>query len=98
MLGIKTLNSPIRTNYNPLYNEKERESIVFPYSLGLKTRIQEICVGCHIYIGNEWFRVRVMVFNTTFNNISVLLWWSVLLESMEIQCSLSPSHYIEGYS
>ena len=23
--------------------------------------------------------VRVMVFNTTFNNISVILWWSVLL-------------------
>jgi hypothetical protein len=25
------------------------------------------------------FRVRVMVFNATFNNISVILWWSVLL-------------------
>jgi len=24
-------------------------------------------------------RVRVMVFNATFNNISVLSWWSVLL-------------------
>jgi hypothetical protein len=24
-------------------------------------------------------RVRVMVFNTTFNNISVISWWSVLL-------------------
>jgi hypothetical protein len=24
-------------------------------------------------------RVRVIVFNTTFNNISVTLWWSVLL-------------------
>jgi len=24
-------------------------------------------------------RVRVMVFNTPFNNISVILWWSVLL-------------------
>jgi hypothetical protein len=23
--------------------------------------------------------VRVMVFNATFNNISVILWWSVLL-------------------
>jgi len=28
----------------------------------------------------EWgVRVRVMVFNTTFNNISVISWWSVLL-------------------
>jgi len=26
-----------------------------------------------------WFRVRVVVFNTTFNNISVISWWSVLL-------------------
>jgi hypothetical protein len=24
-------------------------------------------------------RVRVMVFNATFNNISVISWWSVLL-------------------
>jgi len=24
-------------------------------------------------------RVRVMVFNATFNHISVILWWSVLL-------------------
>jgi hypothetical protein len=24
-------------------------------------------------------RVRVMVFNATFNNLSVILWWSVLL-------------------
>ena len=24
--------------------------------------------------------VRVMVFNTTFNNISAILWWSVLLD------------------
>jgi len=24
-------------------------------------------------------RVRVRVFNTTFNNISVILWWSVFL-------------------
>ena len=25
------------------------------------------------------FRIRVMVFNVTFNNISVISWWSVLL-------------------
>jgi hypothetical protein len=28
-------------------------------------------------------RVRVMVFNATFNNISVILWWPVLLEYPE---------------
>jgi hypothetical protein len=38
-----------------------------------------------MYDGNPFygpfcFRVRVMVFNTTFNNISVILWRSVLLE------------------
>jgi hypothetical protein len=27
----------------------------------------------------QGFRVRVMVFNATFNNISVISWWSVLL-------------------
>jgi len=26
-----------------------------------------------------WLRIRVMVFNITFNNISVISWWSVLL-------------------
>ena len=26
-----------------------------------------------------WVRVSLMVFNATFNNISVILWWSVLL-------------------
>jgi hypothetical protein len=27
----------------------------------------------------SWIRVRVMLFNATFNNISVRSWWSVLL-------------------
>jgi hypothetical protein len=27
----------------------------------------------------NWETVRVMVFNATFNNISVISWWSVLL-------------------
>jgi len=27
----------------------------------------------------NWEMVRVMVFNATFNNISVISWWSVLL-------------------
>ena len=26
-----------------------------------------------------WIRVRVMVFNVTFNNISVISWWSVFI-------------------
>jgi hypothetical protein len=33
-----------------------------------------------IYFHNvRWVRVSVMVFNATFNNISVILWWQVLL-------------------
>ena len=28
---------------------------------------------------NQYFRVRAMVFNATFNNISIISWWSVLL-------------------
>ena len=28
------------------------------------------------------YRFRFMVFNTTFNNISVISWWSVLLALM----------------
>ena len=44
----------------------------------LRTKLN-ICVNvyifnCHI-VGLVWF----MVFNTTFNNSSVILWWSVLL-------------------
>jgi len=27
----------------------------------------------------NWVRVRVIVFNANFNNISVISWWSVLL-------------------
>ena len=33
-----------------------------------------ICPTC-VIVGLVWF----MVFNATFNNISVILWWSVLL-------------------
>ena len=38
-------------------------------------------VGCKCYLNrmNMWVNVRVMVFNATFNNISVISWWSVLL-------------------
>jgi hypothetical protein len=32
-----------------------------------------------IYRPDENFRVRVMVLNAIFNNISVISWWSVLL-------------------
>ena len=31
-----------------------------------------------LYIGNNWLGFRFMVFNTTFNYISVISWWSVL--------------------
>jgi hypothetical protein len=33
----------------------------------------------YIYRPDENFRVRVMVLNAIFNNISVISWWSVLL-------------------
>ena len=33
---------------------------------------------------------RVMVFNTTFNNISVILWWSVLLEEHGASAGKNP--------
>jgi len=33
----------------------------------------------YIYIELTWVRVRFIVFNATFNNISVISWWSVLL-------------------
>ena len=36
----------------------------------------EMVISTNIY---NMFRVRVMVFNATFNNISVILWQSVLL-------------------
>jgi hypothetical protein len=34
---------------------------------------------CFYYSNPRKNRVRVMVFNATFNNISVISWWSVLL-------------------
>jgi hypothetical protein len=33
----------------------------------------------YISISVYCFRVRVMVFNATFNNMSAISWWSVLL-------------------
>ena len=33
----------------------------------------------HSFCNDQQYRVRVMVFNATFNNISVISWWSVLL-------------------
>jgi hypothetical protein len=32
-----------------------------------------------MYLPKIRFRVKVMVLDTTFNNISIILWWSVLL-------------------
>ena len=41
------------------------------------------CRRCALILGGVLFfeisRVRVMVFNATFNNISVISWWSILL-------------------
>jgi hypothetical protein len=33
----------------------------------------------NMYLPKIRFRVKVMVLDTTFNNISIILWWSVLL-------------------
>jgi len=41
---------------------------------------------------NRFLRVRVILFNATFNNISVILWWSVLL--MEETCCKSLTYFI----
>ena len=32
-----------------------------------------------IIVFQKYYMVRVMMFNTTFSNISVISWWSVLL-------------------
>jgi hypothetical protein len=41
-----------------------------------------------IWIIFEW-RFRFMVFNITFNNISVISWWSVLLVDVDVYCRTS---------
>jgi hypothetical protein len=38
-----------------------------------------IAFHTQIIIMDLGFRFRFMVFNATFNNISVILWWSILL-------------------
>jgi len=37
-------------------------------------------MNVHLDVSLQIYRVRVMVFNATFNNISVILWRSVLLK------------------
>jgi hypothetical protein len=48
-------------------------------SLVVKLLIFNVLLVVGGSIGNQLQGVRVMVFNATFNNISVILWWSVLL-------------------
>ena len=45
------------------------------YLVNLKKNQQSLC----IHTDYLQYGVRVMVFNTTFNNISVISWWSVVL-------------------
>jgi hypothetical protein len=46
--------------------------------MGIKEKGLKDCVKVSIYINVVvWVRVRIMVFNTTFSNISVILWWLV---------------------
>jgi hypothetical protein len=48
--------------------------------LKLFTRKNFVKKNIHKCIFNiHGVRVRAMVFNTTFNNFSVIMWWSVLL-------------------
>ena len=44
-----------------------------------KTSFLVICAKLTVYIKRPSVGVRAMVFNATFNNISVISWWSVLL-------------------
>jgi hypothetical protein len=39
-------------------------------------------ITCGLYLKLVWLMVRFMVFNATFNNISVISWQSVLLTEL----------------
>jgi hypothetical protein len=45
----------------------------------MQVKVRPVHTSQKIICVRSKVRVRVMVFNTTFNNISVFLWWSVLL-------------------
>ena len=48
---------------------------MFSFSLRYTCMTGSFCLGFHFF----WLGIRVMVFNATFNNISVISWLSVLL-------------------
>ena len=50
----------------------------------------------NLYV-SVWDRIRVVVFNATFNNISVILWWPVLLvEEAGVPRENHMSVYVQG--
>jgi hypothetical protein len=51
----------------------------FKRSDDIKTLLEEYYITCVQMDDNRWYWVRVMVFNGTINNISVISWLSVLL-------------------
>ena len=65
----------------------QRRTIHFNKMLNVVFQIQDN----NIHVGNTKFNCRFMVFNTTFNNISVILWLSVLL--MEETCEIMGEGY-----
>ena len=38
-----------------------------------------VILSLHTNVHIDFYRVRIMVFNATFNNISVISWWSVFI-------------------
>jgi hypothetical protein len=85
--------------------------IVTNISVEYKYRADYHTIKLDISLGPHHFRifrvrVRVMVFNATFNNISVISWWSVLLvektrvlgedyHTIKLDISLGPHHFVE---
>jgi hypothetical protein len=63
-----------------MYHQFKKHSIKSLYNLALYHQVSynvnmHYLFNIFMYIYSEWF----MVFNATFNNISVISWWSVLL-------------------
>jgi hypothetical protein len=53
----------------------------------LSKRIILVCLLGILCISLLWLALRLMVFNTNFNNISIIWWWSVLLvEETGVSC------------
>jgi hypothetical protein len=60
-------------------NNKLWKSRILKEADDIKTLLEEYYITCVQMDDNRWYWVRVMVFNGTINNISVISWLSVLL-------------------